>query len=117
MGTGEFEEFPLYYDSDVGLADKWISDLQIEARMDDDVDTDDEIYRNAQNAIRNDCKETQSDLRKYKYNWSMFVNNCEIQSRVQRPGCYDRNGKYREPSKRNSRFSTEVTEQSRSALV
>ena len=51
------EEFRLYDDKDVGLDEQWISDLQIEARMDDDVDTDEEIYNNAQNAIRNDFKE------------------------------------------------------------
>ena len=42
--TNKIDEFPLYADKDVGLAEQWIADLQIEARMDDDVDTDDDIY-------------------------------------------------------------------------
>merc|ERR1712151_248519 len=97
MGTGKVEEFPLYNDDQVGLSDTWISDLQIEARMDDDVDTDEEIHRNAANAIRNDCKEALSDLKRYKYKWELFVHNCEIGQRVANPNYYDRNGKYQEP--------------------
>ena len=38
------DEFCMYQDKEVGLGEKWISDLQIEARMDDDVDTDEDIY-------------------------------------------------------------------------
>ena len=78
LRTGKLDEFPLYNDDQVGVVESWVADLQIEARMDDDVDTDDEIYNNAQRAIRNDCKEALHDLKKYKYNWNMFVNNCEI---------------------------------------
>ena len=67
--------------------------------MDDDVDTDEEIYNNAQNAIRNDFKEAQADYKRHKFNAKLFINNCEIRQRVNRPDSYDRNGKYREPEK------------------
>ena len=77
----------------VGLAVDWVGDLQIEARMDDDVDTDEEIYSNAQDAIRGDYKEALNENRKNKFNWERIVENCEISRRVARPDLYDRNGK------------------------
>jgi hypothetical protein len=95
--TGEMEECPLYADKDVGLAEKWVSDLQIEARRDDDVDTDDEVYDHARDAVRNDFKAACHENRKANYDWSKFVNNCGIEQRVAMPDYYDRDGKYRTP--------------------
>ena len=37
------EKFPLFSDVEVGLSATFISERQIEARLDDDVDTDDDI--------------------------------------------------------------------------
>ena len=45
--TKKVEEFPLFTDKEVGLAEGWVTDLAIEARMDDDVDTDEDIYEGA----------------------------------------------------------------------
>ena len=68
--------------------------------MDDDVDTDEEIYDNAMGAIRKDFKEAKKDLE--KYGWFEIVNNREIKLRVANPELYDRNGKYRNSRKPES---------------
>ena len=105
--TGKKDEFPLHDDKEVGLGEQWILDHTVEARMDDDVDTDEEIYTNAQNSIRLDCKEAAHDIKKHKGNWEWFVNNCRIGERVARPDFHDRNGRYRSPP-RSPRSSTRV---------
>jgi hypothetical protein len=48
----------MFNDIDVGLGEKWIDDLQIEARMDDDVESDEEIMFNAYRACKRDIYET-----------------------------------------------------------
>ena len=47
MRTKKMEEFPLFTDVAVGLGEGWVTDLAIESRMDDDVDTDEDIYEGA----------------------------------------------------------------------
>lgn len=44
--TDKVDEFPLFTDKEIGLGEGWVTDLAIEAREDDDVQTDDEVYDN-----------------------------------------------------------------------
>ena len=54
--------FPMYFDHQIGLSevpeckdeDKFVQTLFIEKTMDDDVETDDEILKNARNTCSND---------------------------------------------------------------
>ena len=92
LRTGEIEEFPVYKDDFIGLGESWVSDCQIEARMDDDVDTDEEIFNNASDACYGDYKEALNELKRCKFNWESIVANCYISRRVERPDLFDRNG-------------------------
>ena len=60
--------------------------------MDDDVDTDDEIMKNALTACRNDFQDTKYKLA--QFGWRAIVNNMEINRRAKNPEDYDRNGKF-----------------------
>lgn len=55
-------QFPMFNDIDVGLGEKWIDDLQIEARMDDDVESDEEIMLNAYRCCKRDINETREKV-------------------------------------------------------
>ena len=52
--THHDEEFPLFSDYEIGLGHTWITDRQIEARIDDDVDTDDDVMDSANRACARD---------------------------------------------------------------
>ena len=84
-------EMPVYSDKDVGLAEPWMIGLQIEARQDDDVDTDDDVYNNAQTAIMSDLKASKLEIK--KKGWKNLINNCNIEDRVENPEKYDRDAK------------------------
>ena len=47
--------FPLFNDADIGLDNELIKECQIEARIDDDCDTDEEIMRQADDNVQQDC--------------------------------------------------------------
>jgi len=61
------KRFPLYDDKDIGLGVKWMQECQIEARMDDDVDTDDDVMNNALNACANDTFQTKQKLKMWAW--------------------------------------------------
>ena len=46
--------------------------------MDDDVDTDEEIFNNARDAIRGDYREALNELRRSRFNLASIVANCRI---------------------------------------
>ena len=72
----------------MGLSEVWMLNHQIEARQDDDVDTDDDVQSRAQTLIRNDLRRSERDIK--KKGWSKLVNNCNIEDRVEFPDKYDR---------------------------
>ena len=42
--------------------------------------------------IIKDNNKAKRDMKKFKYNWEIFVNNCTIHDRVKHPDSYDRDG-------------------------
>ena len=51
-------DFRLFNDSDIGLDKKNFMDRLMEIKMDDDVDTDEDIYENAMRACSKDFNDT-----------------------------------------------------------
>ena len=86
------EEFPLFYDEEVGLSACWISACQIEARIDDDVDTDEEIMESALKTCDKDFQYANFKLN--LLGWNNVTNNCDISHRVSNPEYYNRAGKF-----------------------
>ena len=62
--TGKSIAFNLFQDKDIGFGETWILDTQIEARHDDDVDTDEDVHERAQMKVKSDLKITERKLRK-----------------------------------------------------
>ena len=91
--TGERRDFKLFMDSEIGLDSEMLTQLQIETRMDDDVETDDEIYDNARKACSRDFLDARNKVETSAI--EQIVNNCEIERRVKNPDDYDRNGKFK----------------------
>ncbi len=60
--------------------------------MDDDVQSDEEILRNALNTCKRDFNDACWKLK--LHGWNKIVNNCEIERRVKNPDFFDRNGKF-----------------------
>jgi hypothetical protein len=85
-------DFKLFSDKDVGLED-WMTEFQIEARGDDDVETDEEIMDNAIKAVSRDFLDARHKVDTMPLN--QFVNNTEMPRRVAHPEDYDRCGKFR----------------------
>ena len=56
--------FPMFSDKDIGLEEPWIQNLHIEARMDDDVESDEEIMHNALACCKRDIKEAVEKIEK-----------------------------------------------------
>ena len=94
--TNKVEEFPLFTDKEIGLGEGWVTDLAIEAREDDDVQTDDEVYDNCMNSIKRELKRAETRVKKTGFN--KLVNNINIKKRVAHPENYDREGKFRRPT-------------------
>ena len=86
------EKFPLFSDVEVGLSATFISERQIEARLDDDVDTDDDIMASANHTCKRDVEFARWKL--HKQGWKNVVNNCDIRHRITHPQFYDRTGKF-----------------------
>ena len=97
--------FPMFHDYQIGLSegpkckgeDKFIQNLFIEQTMDDDVETDDEILKNAKGTCTNDLDHALDNLLKNdKSRLKFVINNVEIKSRCHRDHFYGRDGKYKE---------------------
>jgi len=71
--------FPLFIDQDIGISGQY-TDCLTEARQDDDVDTDEEVYDTAIKACSRDFNQTQNALDCKPPN--QFLKNCDIKKRV-----------------------------------
>ena len=76
--SGKIEEFTLYQDKEIGFEGDWDSGELIETRHDDDVDTDEEVFNNANLSITADFRRGVKKLRDNKYEWEDLIFNCEI---------------------------------------
>jgi hypothetical protein len=71
---------------------RFVQDHVIEAFMDDDVQSDEEILANALRTCQRDVYEASQKRR--LHGLQKIVNNCEIERRVRNPDLFDRNGKF-----------------------
>lgn len=71
---------------------KFVQEHQIEAFMDDDVQSDEDILANALRTCRRDFGDAVQKLK--VHGWQKVVNNVEVERRVRNPDLFDRNGKF-----------------------
>ena len=86
-------KFPLYHDRDIGFEREQDQSCIKEVQLDDDVDTDEDVYDSALKQCSRDFNEARHKMNNYPAIKS-YLNNSGIKKRVQRPELFDRYGKF-----------------------
>ena len=92
---GKTLRFPLYRDRDIGFDCEWVQMHMIEQRIDDDAETDKEVYNNAIRQVYVDYETAKYEVAKFREDLCNVISNTTIIDRIENPEKYDREGRLR----------------------
>ena len=86
-------KFAMYDDTVIGMGQDWVQESTIDHRMDDDTETDHDIYKNAIRQVRVDVENAEYEVSSKPYDEVIF--NCDWAERVLNPDAFNRDGRPR----------------------